>query len=432
MASSGIATGDWNADGRADFAVSFSTQQGGNAPVVLPYWNGGNKGFIAGSPVAIDGFYGATSMLARDLDGDGRLDLLAATSYGLVDLLKGDGKGGFAVGIVPNVMPGQAAQAGDFNGDGRVDLLGINRLQANPEYDAIFGLGDGRFTFGSRNVDGPGQGDTQFLVADWNGDKRLDFVTVTPDQVRFWAGRGDGSFAVPMGARGYGSDVILLRGDVDRDGRPDLVAVHRGGPLAVYRGGGDGTFGPPAYYPTGRDILFTALGDWTGNGRLDVAYADYWNNVLVLRANKGDGTFGPPSQLGLGCKFPGPVASGDLNGDGMLDLVCTCAEPGESIILLGGKKGFGPPIVQKGLGGWSPLIADLNGDGRADFAASVGATIAVSVGVGDGTFAAPVSIAAPNQPVHLFATDVDGDGRLDLIAQGTPFPMMALYLNRTP
>src|SRR5439155_1873821 len=145
-------------------------------------------------------------------------------------------------------------------------------------------------------------------------------------------------------------------------------------------------------------------------------------NVSVF-LGKGNGTFGPANTFAVGAGAV-EIASADLNNDGNADLVVTDGERSAYVALGNGDGTFGPPstilLHNQPLG---IAIADFNGDGILDLAIALfgparpplGGQVAVLLGVGGGTFAAPVFYdLTPYQAVRLATVDLNHDGKLDL------------------
>jgi hypothetical protein len=181
-------------------------------------------------------------------------------------------------------------------------------------------------------------------------------------------------------------------------------------------------------YPAGNTPNGVAVGDFNGDGKLDIAVADYGNpatgdngGVSILLGN-GDGTFQPAISVNAG-KNPISIAVGDFNNDGKKDLVLAdygdrqTGGNGAVEILLGNGDGtFQSPITLSAGNEPFPLaVGDFNGDGKLDFAVTdFNSGVYLFLGNGDGSFQAPALISAGTNPVAICAADLNGDGKLDL------------------
>ena len=157
-------------------------------------------------------------------------------------------------------------------------------------------------------------------------------------------------------------------------------------------GNGDGTFQPQVKYAVGSYPDAIVAGDFTGDGRLDLAVVDARTDgtVSVLLGN-GDGTFQPQVTYAVGTD-PSAIVTSDFTGDGKLDLAVTYVNgPADTVsVLLGNGDGTFQPQVTYAVGNDPNAIVagDFNGDGRLDLAVAdeFPTTVSVLLGNGDGTF----------------------------------------------
>jgi FG-GAP-like repeat/Cep192 domain 4/HYDIN/CFA65/VesB-like, Ig-like domain len=218
-----------------------------------------------------------------------------------------------------------------------------------------------------------------------------------------------------------GESFMMAQGDFNGDGKMDLaVANWESNSVSVFLSNGDGTFQAAQTVSTSAEPFSLAVGDFNGDGKIDLAVGfESSVGVSVLLGN-GDGTFQDPISTAAG-ELNYSLVVGDFNRDGKLDLAVGAYDEGKAYVLLGNGDGSFQAAVPYDLGGATPLhiyAADLNGDGNLDLVAGSYASdqIAVLMGVGDGTFSTAQTYTVSTIPDAIAIADFNGDGKLDLVA----------------
>jgi FG-GAP-like repeat/Putative Ig domain len=287
-----IVAADFNHSGHQGFAVALIQNEA--AAILL---GNGDGTFVSSASFANAVDPTTSALAAADFNADGNLDLAIVNQiYGSGSVALGYGEGAFSAAGNLNVtgFPNGIA-VGDFNGDGKLDAIvaggggGTSAGLGSSGLAVSLGNGDGTFTPANGSPISLGQGLYALVVADFNGDGKLD-VAVTDSSA---------------------NDVYILLGN------------------------GDGTFGPPTTIAVGSDPDAIVAGDFNNDGKLDLAIANFADNTVTLLLGNGDGTFtqasGSPYPVG---KEPYQIVGADFNGDGKLDLAVTNLMDGTVSILL--------------------------------------------------------------------------------------------------
>jgi len=320
-----------------------------------------------------------------DFNGDGRPDYAVPTNGGPIAILLGNGNGTFTNGTpITTVSPFEPTSVvvGDFNGDGKQDLAVLSAAGVG-SVNIYLGNGDGTFQAARNYPVATSTSNSRLLaIGDFNRDGVQDLAAtnLTGSTVAIILGNGDGSFNAPA-FYGVGPNPWnVVVGDINKDGLLDLaVASDASGNVSVLLGNGDGTFKPVSYVAVGSSqVGSVALGDFNGDGYLDLATTSAPNNSVYILLNKGTPavSFGTPVPIvmnGGPSVNSGPyyLTIGDFNRDGKTDIISANDNNSTVALLLGnGTGGFAAPTYYPVPAG--PIFAtegDINGDDQVDLTA---------------------------------------------------------------
>jgi len=426
----GITTGDFNGDGITDIAntnwlSSYISVLLGNVDDNNP--SDGDGTFATQINYSVGDI--PWNITTCDVNGDGITDLAAANAesdnvsvlLGIENSMNpGFGYGTFETEI--NYSVGESPRSVitcDFNGDGITDLV-----TANAESDDLsvllgiedsmnLGFSDGTFETEINYT----VGDSPWSVTkgDFNGDGITDLATANADSDNVSVllgiedsmnpGVGDGTFSTQVNYSVGDSPRSVTACDFNGDGITDLATANAGSDNisvllgiedSTNPGVGDGTFAAEVNYLVGDGPRSVTASDFNGDGITDLATANFSSdNVSILLGNEdefnpgiGDGTFSTQIMYSTGIQ-PVNVKTGDLNGDGIFDLVTANSRSDTVSILLGKKdsenSSFGDGTFEEqityavGIRPYCVDIGDFNGDGYIDLATVNGQSDNVSV-----------------------------------------------------
>jgi hypothetical protein len=363
-------------------------------------------------------------------------------------------------------VPNSVALA-DVNGDGTLDLLVATTadqgLAQNPGFaNVILNSKSAPGTF-SKGVPYPttGNNPSSIAVADLTGSGFLDMVVanVTGSVSVYIHGTTPGTFkaAVNLSTGGAPNQVVLA--DVNGDGLPDIVLADfsaSGNVIVLHQDPANpGQFLAPVRLPTGAATASVAVADLNGDGAADIVatgYDNYGNNGAVYvfyQVAAQPGTFLSPVTYPAGAA-PQSVKIADMNGDGLPDLIVAnygpgadgTGIPGVSILLQNASKPgtFLTPASYLTFGGSVDVaVADLNGDGKPDVVvASLGPppTGSISVLLQDpahpGVLLGASGYPAFGQPLGVAIGDLNDDGLPDIAAADGTSAIVLLQLSGKP
>ncbi len=290
---------------------------------------------------------------------------------------------------------------------------------------------------------------TGLAIADFNHDGKPD-IAVTDDfsqTILVYLNNGDGTFSAPVTTTltvpGIGGLGALVSGDVNEDGKQDLLVAPVGGNQVgiVLLGNGDGTFTQGPFVSGSYGFLSATLVDINGDSHLDLVSAQNGNTYVALGDGKGNflqQQVTGPSDTHFG------LAVADFNGDKHLDFVTTDYTNASLTLYPGNGDGsFGTPTEIT-----SPILshpesvvaADFRGIGKQDLLVSEPDIALLLSGNGDGTFQtdpnqmppillAPVTNSSQGISPIIAVGDVDGDGHPDIVAADDGSDMLSVLLN---
>ncbi len=428
----GIKAGDMDGDGFTDLSVS---NYGANS--VSVYSNDGSGGFDDRCDWGVG--WAPNSHGIGDINGDGRPDIVVANSQlnqSLVNLIINAGNRKY-VARTEHILTGAAngVASADFNRDGFMDLVSGAYVSNNDGPNVFYGTADGSLGEGFQIENWGNNIPTDVAVGDFNRDGWPDFVTsiFSPgNRIRVNMNRGDGTFFTSVSYDAGGNPAGVAVGDLNGDGWQDIVCTNgssNDNSISVFVNVGNGTFLPQVRYPVGFRPGSVIIADFDMDGLGEVVVTHYGSNSIIQFESSASGALGGLQTYNLGTT-QGNAVAGDFDNDGWLDIAIGA---GSVLFMRNNHSGsFQLPIVSPVQAGYIGA-ADWNLDGLLDIVGSNGVSNMALVGMnsGGGHFALVGTLPTGTGPGRLIGVDMDRDGKPEIVTANYQAQSLSVFQNIT-
>jgi hypothetical protein len=470
-----LAMGDLNGDGVPDLAVANNGD--GTVSVLLNTTAPGaaTPSFAAQQTFTVGS--NPSSVVIGDANGDGKRDLIAANSGdNTVSVLLNTAPPGaatesfatqqtFATGTGPAFVA-----LGDTNGDGLPDLVAANQGDSTVSVllsTMVPGAATITPNFSSASTSAVGAGPFAVAVGDVNGDGKPDIVVANSVDYTLSVllnttapGAVTPSFATPQVFKTGSYPVGVALADINGDGMPDVILANVGDNTVsvllntTAPGATTAAFADQQTFATGSYPVAVAVGDFNGDGKPDLAVVNEGDSTVSVLLNT---TAAGATTASFSAEQPFPTGSGpiavtvgDLNGDGMPDVIVAnggsnsvsvllnTTQPGGSAASFAAQKSFNTGAYPVGV-----AVGDINGDGTPDIVVANSGTHfnpqhSVSVllnttapGATTASFAAQKTFATGAESCSVVLSDVNGDGKADLVVANQAERTVSVLINTT-
>jgi hypothetical protein len=335
-------------------------------------------------------------------------------------------------------VAGDVIAATDLDGDGNADVV----IGGQNQISVLYGHADGTLDPYATVVFTAGTNYSVRQIADVNGDGRKDIVGFT-DKSQFFVITNQGSrfWSAPT-LRAAGGDISdLFVGDINKDGKQDVAVSLSGdsvsGSVAVFLNTGGSSFGSPVSFSQSGTVQGIDGADVDGDGKIDLVVsflsATAGQSGVTIYYGDAQGNFRSGATFNFGSgNVVAPILA-DLNGDGKADILVNDTPGNQVAVLMNKGDGtFNAPTFNPSDTPVSARTADFNQDGKPDFVAANSTTSYVSVyrGMGAGMFGAADKVQTGGQNSHsVWIADFNKDGWPDLVVQNQDTHTVTVLLN---
>ena len=428
-----VYSSDLDGDGDMDVLSASS-----NDDKIAWYQNDGNGNFSAQQVISTNTDY-PVSVYAADLDGDGDPDVLSASFRdNKIAWYQNDGSGNFTEQqvISTNADGASSVYAADLDGDGDLDVLSAS----NTDDKIAWYQNDGDGNFSAQQVISTNAYRANSVyAADMDGDGDPDVLSAYYfDTIAWYQNDGNGSFSGPQVISATADRPIsVYAADIDGDGDPDVLsASSNDNKIAWYRNYGSGGFSAEYVISTNADHAQSVyVADMDGDGDPDVLSASSFDDKIAWYQNDGNGNFSDQQVISTYADGARSVYAADLDGDGDPDVLSASEYDDKIAWYQNDGNGIFPAqqfITTTANGASSVYAADLDGDGDSDVlsASKYDDKIAWYQNDGNGVFSTQQLISTyTNEAWSVYATDLDADGDVDVLSASALDQRIAWYQN---
>lgn len=406
-------------DGADDDGVTFGTLRAGQQDGVITV-NVQN----APAGARLDAWF--------DFDGDG--NFFGPDEQVAVSLLLAEGDNAVPIDIPATARSGETTARFRLSTAGGLSYVGYAIDGEVEDYRVTISppaVADG--VFAARPAISMATAAQEVATADLDGDGDIDVISAGNGSIGWHENAGNGQF-ITHGIATNSADALEVV-DLDRDGDLDLITALSSS-IFWYENDGSESFVEhqlTGYLPGAATAL---AADMDSDGDLDVVAfggSGYSDGTVVWFENLGDERFSAMATVAE-TEQTGTIALGDVNGDGLIDIVAAVDRwpyYRVAIYVNNGDATFTESTIDYPIASiFSIEIADLDSDGDGDIVFSfVAGTVAWFENNGAGSFSTWTTIASSDRISRVVPADVDGDGHIDLVADSYTNSAVYWYKN---